>query len=96
MISKTCEEGLWEKTTEYGRNVLHVGCEKGNLQLVKSLVECGCNKETKTNDGNTPLIQASYYGHLEVVKYLISNGANKDAKALNLATDNVKNYLKSL
>ncbi|EAY07708.1 hypothetical protein TVAG_117890 [Trichomonas vaginalis G3] len=81
MILKACEEGLWlKKTKKYQENVLHVASEKGNLNLVKSLIECDCDKEAKDNDGYTPLICASWNGHLEVVKYLISNGADKEAK----------------
>ncbi|EAY17772.1 hypothetical protein TVAG_016020 [Trichomonas vaginalis G3] len=86
MISKSCDEGLWRKIApkkseyEYGKNVLHVASEKGNFRLVKSLIECGCDKEAKTNDGYTPLIFASQKGHLDVVKYLISVGADKEAK----------------
>ncbi|EAX70677.1 ankyrin repeat protein, putative, partial [Trichomonas vaginalis G3] len=90
MISKACEEGLWKKTTtvhfrddgdEFDeRNVLHVASNKGNLKLVKSLIECGCDKGTKSSRGLTPLNYASWHGHLEVVKYLISNGADKEAK----------------
>ncbi|KAI5513950.1 spectrin binding, partial [Trichomonas vaginalis G3] len=83
IISKACEEGLWKKTTDYGKNVLHVASEKGNLNLVKSLIECGCDKEAKSKYGYTPLIWASYYGYLEVVKYLISVGADKEAKENN-------------
>ncbi|KAI5518967.1 protein ubiquitination, partial [Trichomonas vaginalis G3] len=59
MISKACEEGLWKKTTEYEKNVLHIASEKGNLNLIKSLIECGCDKETKSKYGSTPLIHAS-------------------------------------
>ncbi|EAY16717.1 hypothetical protein TVAG_067220 [Trichomonas vaginalis G3] len=80
MISKACEEGLWKKTTEDEKNVLHIASENGNLNLVKSLIDCGCDKETKDKHGWTPLILASAKGHLEVVKYLISVGADKDAK----------------
>ncbi|EAY15739.1 ankyrin repeat protein, putative [Trichomonas vaginalis G3] len=80
MISKACKEGLWQKTTEYKKNVLHIASEKGNLNLIKSLIECGCDKEAKDHFGYTPLIHASANGHLEVVKYLIFVGANKEAK----------------
>ena len=81
IISKACEEGLWKKTNWLKANVLHVASDKRNLNLVKSLIECDCDKETKSNNGWTPLIYASYDGHLEVVKYLISIGADKDAKS---------------
>ncbi|EAY20730.1 hypothetical protein TVAG_391140 [Trichomonas vaginalis G3] len=80
IISKSCEEGLLEKTTKDGKNVLHVACQKGNLKLVKSLMEAGCDKEAKDKYGYTPLILASREGQLEVVQYLISAGAFKEAK----------------
>ncbi|EAY22764.1 hypothetical protein TVAG_476930 [Trichomonas vaginalis G3] len=83
IISKACEEGLWKKTNKYGENVLHVASINGNLNLVKSLIECDCDKEAKSDNGQTPLIYASWEGHLEVVKYLISVGADKEAKTKN-------------
>ncbi|EAX99919.1 hypothetical protein TVAG_159390 [Trichomonas vaginalis G3] len=105
MISKSVEEGLWKKIApkkdKYDsrkRNVLHFASEKGNLRLVQSLIECGCDKESKDNDGCTPLIWATENGHLEVVKYLISVGADKEAKnndgktALDVASGSVKEY----
>lgn len=72
LLSKACEEGLWEKKTlqdqnVIAKNVLHVACETGNLKLVKSLIECGCDKEVKNNYGDTPLIAATMYGQFEVV-----------------------------
>ncbi|EAY11021.1 hypothetical protein TVAG_410210 [Trichomonas vaginalis G3] len=54
--------------------------QNGNLKLVKSLIICMCDKETRSNDDFTPLFLASREDHLEVVQYLISVGANKDAK----------------
>ncbi|EAY22147.1 hypothetical protein TVAG_093210 [Trichomonas vaginalis G3] len=92
IISKACEEGLWKKMTpkdskyDESRNVLHEACKKGNLKLVKSLIECGCDKETRSYYDFTPLICASREGHLEVVKYLISIGADKEAKDSNGCT----------
>ncbi|EAY18840.1 hypothetical protein TVAG_294920 [Trichomonas vaginalis G3] len=79
--------------------ILLKSCEKGNLKLLKYLIECGINKESKNKNGTTPLIYASINSHFEVVKYLISIRAdkkakdNKDKTALDLAKDNVKSYL---
>ncbi|EAY20666.1 ankyrin repeat protein, putative [Trichomonas vaginalis G3] len=87
MISKACKEGLWlkeatksENFMEIG-NVLHIACEKGNLNLVKSLIESGCDKEYPSCFKNTPLDHASMKGQLEVVQYLISVGANIEVKS---------------
>ena len=82
MISIACNEGLWKKTFQRSdidevENVLHVAWDKGNLQLVKYMIECGCDKEVRgTMNGDTPLIRAARNGHLEIVKYLVSVGAN--------------------
>ena len=92
MLLKACEEGLWQqKRKEYeeqgvtfsDNNILHEASLKGNLRLVKSLIECGCNKETEDNSGTTPLMDASLGGHLDIVKYLISVGSDKNAKDKN-------------
>ncbi|EAY13708.1 hypothetical protein TVAG_371820 [Trichomonas vaginalis G3] len=85
MISKSCDEGLLEKKFQKSpdddiEHVLHVATEKGNLALVKSLIEYGRDKDLMSSYGWTPLIYASSNGHLEVVKYLISVGADKEAK----------------
>ncbi|EAY03831.1 hypothetical protein TVAG_063440 [Trichomonas vaginalis G3] len=103
MITKACDERLWRKTNGLNKsNVLHVACDEGNLRLVKSLIDCGCDKEVKNNDGYTPLIIASSSGKLNVVKYLVSIGANKEARdnfgctPFSVATGNVKKYLKSI
>ncbi|EAY01500.1 hypothetical protein TVAG_107590 [Trichomonas vaginalis G3] len=86
VIYKACEEGLWEKTLEIcywqePENVLQVACDRGNLRLVESLIECGCDKEIKGFKlKETPLMHATQNNNLEVVKYLVSIGANKEAK----------------
>ncbi|EAX87442.1 hypothetical protein TVAG_375450 [Trichomonas vaginalis G3] len=82
MMSKACEEGLWKRCKSVSElpNVLHEASFTGNLKLVKSLIESGCDKHAKCFYGYTPLICASRKNNLEVVKYLISAGANKDLK----------------
>ncbi|EAY15558.1 hypothetical protein TVAG_495770 [Trichomonas vaginalis G3] len=86
MISEACNRGLSERVplqkTVLGneRNILHIACKKGNLNLVKSLIENGCDVDTVDDHECCPLIYASIGGHLEVVQYLISVGADKDAK----------------
>ncbi|EAY05829.1 hypothetical protein TVAG_202870 [Trichomonas vaginalis G3] len=72
-ISKPCEEGLWKSIApkkyqfDMEKNVLHVASENGNLRLVKSLIECGCDKETKIQSGWTPLLFASKNGLLNIL-----------------------------
>ncbi|EAX95584.1 hypothetical protein TVAG_370880 [Trichomonas vaginalis G3] len=82
MMQKACDEELWKKQNDFdGKNVLHYASSQGNLRLVKSLIECGCDKEINSKrGGGTALSWASEKGKLEVVKYLVSVGANKEAK----------------
>ncbi|EAY12195.1 hypothetical protein TVAG_004010 [Trichomonas vaginalis G3] len=80
MMKKACEEGLWKKKSCDTSNILHLACRNGIIHLVKSLIFCGCDKESRTKFGLTPLIIASCYGHLDVVKFLISIGADIEAK----------------
>ncbi|EAY23522.1 hypothetical protein TVAG_071860 [Trichomonas vaginalis G3] len=83
MLLVACKKGLWRKKSQNGgMNILHTSCTRGNLKLVKHLIRSGCNIESKTLNGNTPLIWAILGGNLKVVKYLISAGANKEAKTI--------------
>ena len=65
-------------------------CEKGELKIVKFLVENGANIEIKDNNGMTPLSNACRGGYLDVVKFLIENGANIETKDVNGMTPLLK------
>ncbi|EAY18875.1 hypothetical protein TVAG_295270 [Trichomonas vaginalis G3] len=80
IMTKLLGNKIWEMSQESGRNILHVACEKGNLRLVKSFVESGCDLEIKNKRGLTPLICELRSNQLEVVNYLLSVGDDKDAK----------------
>ncbi|EAY09616.1 hypothetical protein TVAG_056600 [Trichomonas vaginalis G3] len=85
MLSRACDEGLWKKKDpkfwyNHSMNVLNTACERGNLRLVKSLIECGCMSD---NDEISPLNYAIENGKPEIAQYLISAGVNKEAKNKN-------------
>lgn len=65
--------------------ILNEHCRKGNLDLVKFLVEKGIN----INNSNG-LWMAVEYDHLEIAKYLVQNGAHVDDFIFNIAVR--KNY----
>jgi len=46
--------------------------EKGDLELVKEMVEAGVDINQKTAYGETALMRAAQMGHIEVVEYLLS------------------------
>ncbi len=54
---------------------------KGELKMVKFLIEAGISVDDKEHWGSeTPLMKASYYGKLDVVKYLLEAGADIKAR----------------
>lgn len=64
-----------------GITPLTIAAEKGNMDIIKMLVEDGkANVNDKSSYGITPLISAAAAGNDEVVSYLISHGADVTAK----------------
>ncbi|EAX93555.1 hypothetical protein TVAG_361100 [Trichomonas vaginalis G3] len=76
-MSVSCAIGLSERSRNNNYPLIQA-CIRGDLQLVKSLIEGGCKKEVTNKYGNNCLIEASYKGQLEIIKYLIGTGFNKD------------------
>ena len=54
----------------YGRTCLHEACLKGELDVVKRLVETGADRTIKDNNGHTPFRLAIIYHQKEVADYL--------------------------
>lgn len=60
-----------------GYSPLHFACIKGDLEIVKFLIEeCKVNTESQTNTGVTCLHLACRNDHFEIVKYLIYKNPN--------------------
>ncbi|KAK2733880.1 Set3 complex subunit [Myotisia sp. PD_48] len=59
-----------------GNTPLQIAALEGCAEIVKFLLEVGCDINTKNIDKDTPLIDAVENGHLEVVKLLLDAGAN--------------------
>eukprot|EP00834_Sanchytrium_tribonematis_P003044 NODE_108_length_18904_cov_0.654826.p2 type:complete len:616 gc:universal NODE_108_length_18904_cov_0.654826:7382-9229(+) len=72
-----------------GRTPLHVTCTKGNLEVVKILLENGALVHLKDIFGHTPLFYAIRYQHYKIVEALALTGAKLalpavvDVKTLN-------------
>jgi len=60
-------------------NALVLAAERGNLEIVKFLVERGVKIESKDVDGATPLYGAAFNGRMSVVQYLVEKGADVNA-----------------
>ncbi|PGH08812.1 40S ribosomal protein S12 [Polytolypa hystricis UAMH7299] len=59
-----------------GNTPLQIASLEGCKEIVKFLINAGCEIDTKNIDKDTPLIDAVENGHLEVVKLLLDAGAN--------------------
>lgn len=59
-----------------GNTPLQIAALNGYDDIVRLLVDAGCNLDCVNNDKDTPLLDAVENGHLEVVKILLDAGVN--------------------
>ncbi len=62
-----------------GNSPLHIVALQGYDNLVKLLVDNGCNLDHYNRDGNTPLLDAVENGHVVTVRVLLEGGADPRA-----------------
>lgn len=58
---------------------LHVAIQKGEIDLVKKMIEYGADVN-EFSSGMTPLMVAARYNKVEIVKFLLAHGAKADSK----------------
>lgn len=81
-----------------GNTPLQIAALSGFTDIVKFLLENGCDVDTLNIDRDTPLIDAIENGHVEVVKLLLDYGANprrgnaKGEEPYELVDKNDENY----
>lgn len=67
----------WDVGDAVGRTPLSLAAEKGQLSLVRLLIEAGVGPDTRDNrHGLSALARAAFQGHQEVVKLLLQKGAD--------------------
>ncbi|KAL2156133.1 hypothetical protein VTH82DRAFT_878 [Thermothelomyces myriococcoides] len=59
-----------------GNTPLQIAALNGFVDIVRLLVDAGCNLDCVNNEKDTPLIDAVENGHLDVVKILLDAGVN--------------------
>ena len=65
------EKGWNIDITNHKAPPVHYACQLGHVDIVRYLVEKGCNLDIKADRGMTPLHAACFSGKLNVVRYLI-------------------------
>ncbi|GMH40806.1 hypothetical protein BSKO_08710 [Bryopsis sp. KO-2023] len=75
-------EAKYEAQDKYGNTALHLACESGSVETVRSLLGAGkkVTLRTRNRDGQTPLHMAIKLGGSEMVKELVAAGARVDVK----------------
>ena len=58
---------------------VYIAAERGNLTVVRLLLEAGADVNAAKADGATALMVAAFNGHSEVVRLLLEAGADKNA-----------------
>ena len=63
-----------------GITPLHTACQRGNLDMVKLLLEHGAQINQQTQKHSTALIISAKYGKHNIVSYLLRHGADPDLR----------------
>jgi ankyrin repeat protein len=64
----------WEK--------IHLACESGDLEWLKKLINEGVDKNSKNDEGYTPIISAIMEEEIEIIDYLLEQNVAIDGEAL--------------
>ncbi|XP_049723705.1 ankyrin repeat domain-containing protein 31 [Elephas maximus indicus] len=86
LLKATCSQEVKttgiDKRNAKGESRLHLAARRGNLSLVKALIESGADVNLKDNAGWTPLHEASSEGFSDIVVELLKAGANVNSENL--------------
>ncbi|MCK5883370.1 MAG: ankyrin repeat domain-containing protein, partial [Bacteriovoracaceae bacterium] len=77
-LNAYCESSI-DKVDKHGTNALYRAAQKGEVQVVKKLIDNGAQVEVSKLK-HSPLVAASMMGNYEVVEILLKNGAKTNPK----------------
>lgn len=67
----------WEK--------IHLACESGDIEWLKKLINEGVDKNSKKDEGYTPIISAIMEEEIEIIDYLLGQNVAIDGESLTKA-----------
>jgi uncharacterized protein len=59
---------------------LHAAALSGSAEMVRAVLQLGCDANARDSNGFTPLINAAIFGHVEVVRALLEAGADPNLR----------------
>lgn len=62
------------------RTPIHLAASKGDVDILKILIDAGAKVDVRSPHGSTPLESAVLNGHLKVVQMIVEHGANIDSQ----------------
>ena len=101
-LSSLLETLKLDSTDEQGNTALHVAVTKGNLQMVRSLLDAGAHATPFNLERRTPLHNAALFNKVEIAQLLLDRGADPSAvddagqTALRYATLNQRDEVAAL
>lgn len=80
ILSKLTREQLYFKRTFDGNHAIHMAITQKDIEILKIIMDCGCNLDLKNSRGQTALHVATELKLEEFVRLLCSAGADPDVQ----------------
>ncbi|KAI9641962.1 hypothetical protein NHQ30_009831 [Ciborinia camelliae] len=78
-----CQGADITKTTDTGKNALHVAASNGRLEMIKLLLKTNLDRNAKDTSGRSALHDAARYGHIDVLRELVAAGLSLSSRDKN-------------
>ncbi|XP_048830172.1 LOW QUALITY PROTEIN: ankyrin repeat domain-containing protein 6-like [Brienomyrus brachyistius] len=77
-VIQLINRGARVAVTKYGRSPLHLASHKGHAEVVRLLLQAGCDPDIEDDGGQTALHRAAVVGNTVIIKALIQDGCSLD------------------